>query len=68
MANRTRLLAKWSEPGPDGVSFLERASINVVSAARTKQGGNSSTGVLIVDAQRVKNTDSTCEKGYDAGS
>lgn len=35
--------------------------------ARTKQGRNYSTSFLIVDAQSVKNTDSTNEKGYDAG-
>ncbi|WP_408627106.1 IS5 family transposase [Azospira inquinata] len=60
--------AKWSEPGPDGFSVLERAlKKNVVGEARTRQGRKSSTSFLIVDAQSVKNTDSAGEKGYDAG-
>jgi transposase len=56
--------AKWSEPGPDGFSVLERALKNVVGEARIKQGRKSSTSFLIVDAQSVKNTDSAREKGY----
>jgi len=59
--------AKWSEPGPDGFSVLERALNNVVGEARTRQGRKSSTSFLIVDAQSVKNTDSAGEKGNDAG-
>ena len=59
--------AKWSEPGPDGFSVLERALKNVVGEACTRQGRKSLTSFLIVDAQSVKNTDSTREKGYDAG-
>ncbi len=35
--------------------------------ARTKQGRNECTSLLIVDAQSVKNTDSARHKGYDAG-
>ena len=40
----------------------------MVGAARTKQGRNSSTRFLIVDAQSVKNTASAREKGYDPGN
>ena len=40
---------------------------NQVGAARIKQGRKSESSFLIVDAQSVKNTDSACEKGYDAG-
>ena len=39
----------------------------MVGAARIKQGRNSSTSFLIVDAQSVKNADSAGAKGYDAG-
>ena len=39
----------------------------MVGEARTRQGRKSSTSFLIVDAQSVKNTDSTSEKGDDAG-
>jgi len=59
--------AKWSESGPDGFSFLERALKNVVGEARTRLGRKSSTSFLIVDTQSVKNTDGAREKGYDAG-
>jgi len=58
---------KWSEPGPDGVSVLERALKKMAGEARVKQGRNCSTSFLIVDAQSVKNTDTACQKGYDAG-
>lgn len=34
---------------------------------RIKQGRNSSSTFLIVDAQSVKNTDTAGQKGYDAG-
>jgi transposase len=49
---------KWSEPGTDGFSVLERALKNVVGEARTRQRRKSSTSFLIVDAQGVKNADS----------
>jgi hypothetical protein len=38
-----------------------------VGAARTRQGRNACTTLLIVDAQSVKNTDTAEHKGYDAG-
>jgi Transposase DDE domain len=38
-----------------------------VGEARAKQGRKATTSFLIVDAQRVKNTDSAEQKGYDAG-
>lgn len=44
---------KWSEPGPDGRSALERALKNQVGAARVRQGRNATTSFLIVDAQSV---------------
>ena len=59
--------AKWSEPGPDGSSVLERALKKSVGEARIKQGRNAMTSFLMVDAQSVKNTDSAKQKGYDAG-
>ena len=40
---------------------------NQVGVARTKQGRNAYSTLLIVDAQSVKNTDSAEQKGYDAG-
>ncbi|MFP5207858.1 MAG: IS5 family transposase [Acidobacteriota bacterium] len=59
--------ARWSAPGEDGTSALERALENPVGAAREKQGRNASTSFLIMDAQSVKNTDSAEQKGYDTG-
>jgi PHD/YefM family antitoxin component YafN of YafNO toxin-antitoxin module len=38
-----------------------------VGAVRTRQGRNTSSTFLIVDAQSVKNTDTAEQKGYDAG-
>ena len=59
--------AKWSAPGEDGVSALERALKKSVGEARTRLGRNAQTSFVIVDAQSVKNTDTAEEKGYDAG-
>ena len=59
--------AKWSQPGSDGASVLERALKKSVGEARERQGRNVSTGFLIVGAQSVKNSDSAGQKGYDAG-
>ena len=47
--------AKWSAPGKDGVSALERALKKSVGEARAKLGRNAMTSFLIVDAQSVKN-------------
>lgn len=58
---------KWSEPGLDGISVLERALKKSVGADRARQGRSSTTSFLIVDAQSVKNTDTAGQKGYDAG-
>ncbi|MGZ8193513.1 MAG: transposase [Methylobacter sp.] len=52
---------KWREPAPDGVSVLEQA------LKKSGWRGPTQTGAERVDAQRVKNTDSTESKGYDAG-
>jgi transposase len=38
-----------------------------VGAARTRQGRDAGTSLLIVDAQSVKNTDTAAHKGYEAG-
>ena len=59
--------AKWSEPGPDGISVLERALKKSVGEDRARQGRSFTTSFLIVDAQSVKNTDTAGQKGYDAG-
>ena len=59
--------AKWSAPGADGVSALERALKKSVGEVRIKPGRNATTSFLIVDAQSVKSTDSAEQKGYDAG-
>ncbi len=59
--------AKWSAPGQDGVSALERALKKTIGEARTKLGRKATTSFVIVDAQSVKNTDTAEEKGYDAG-
>ncbi|WP_241567003.1 IS5 family transposase [Hahella sp. KA22] len=56
--------AKWSEPDETGVSLLERALKNQVGEKRER---NACSTLLIVDAQSVKNTDTTTVKGYDAG-
>jgi len=45
--------AKWSQPGEDGASALERALKKAVGAARSKQGRNGLTSFLIADAQSV---------------
>ena len=42
-------------------------SKNQVGAAREKQGRNTCSTFLIVDAQSVKNADTARHKGYDAG-
>ena len=39
----------------------------MVESERTKNGRRCMTSFLIIDAQSVKNTDSTTEKGYDEG-
>lgn len=39
----------------------------MVESERTKNGRKCTTSFIIIDAQSVKNTDSTTEKGYDAG-
>jgi len=59
--------AKWSEPGPDGFSVLERALKKCGWRGSYKTGAQILDALLIVDAQSVKNTDSAGEKGYDAG-
>jgi transposase len=59
--------AKWREPDQDGISALERALKKSVGEAREKLGRKTTTSFIIVDAQSVKNTDTTEEKGYDAG-
>jgi len=48
---------------PRRVSALERALKNQVSEARILAGRNECPSLLIVDAQRVKNTDTAEEKG-----
>ena len=55
----------WSEPH-EGGSLLEQALKNQMSAARKKQGRSSSSTLLIVDSQSVKNTDTAGLKGDDA--
>ncbi|HEY4540909.1 MAG TPA: IS5 family transposase [Noviherbaspirillum sp.] len=59
--------AKWSEPDEGGMSLLEQALKNQVGETREKLGRNACSSLLIVDAQSVKNTDTTTVKGYDAG-
>lgn len=56
--------AKWSEPDQDGISVLERALKNQLSAARLKLGRNACPAMLIVNVQSVKNTDMATLKGY----
>ena len=46
---------------------LSRRSKNQVGAARERQGRNTCSTLLIVDAQSVKNTDTATLKGYEAG-
>ncbi|MDH0383120.1 IS5 family transposase [Comamonas aquatica] len=58
---------KWSEPDQHGVSLLQQALKNQVTAARERLGRNACSTLLIVDAQSVKNTDTAALKGYDAG-
>jgi transposase len=58
--------AKWREPDQDGTSALERALKKSVGEAREKLGLKATTSFIIVDAQSVKNTDKTEEKGCDA--
>ena len=58
---------KWSEPGLEGFSVLERALKNAVGEARARQGRKSSTSFLNVDARSIRNTDGIGEKGCDAG-
>lgn len=58
--------AIWSEPG-EGGRLLEQALKSQVGAARERLGRNACSTLLVVDAQSVKNTDTTMVKGYDAG-
>ncbi|MDH1812894.1 IS5 family transposase [Comamonas aquatica] len=58
---------KWSEPDQHGVSLLQQALKNQVTAARERLRRNACSTLLIVDAQSVKNTDTAALKGYDAG-
>ena len=39
----------------------------MVSKERKRKGRNAETSCIIIDAQRVKNTDTAEEKGYDGG-
>ncbi len=57
----------WSELNVEGVSLFARAHKNQVGVAREKQGRSAYSAFLMVDASRVKDTDMTRRKGYDAG-
>ncbi len=46
---------------------LDQVLKKLVSKERMRNGRRSSTSMVIVDAQNAKNTDTTREKGYDAG-
>jgi len=59
--------AKWSEPGKDVASLLQRALVKQVEAARQRLGRDACTKFLIVDAQSLKNADTAGLKGYDGG-
>ena len=59
---------QWSEKSdPDEVSPLEQVLKKLVGAARQSHGRKEKTSCCIVDAQRVKNTDSAENQGDDAG-
>ncbi len=47
--------------------LLEQVLKKLVGEFRCQQGRKEKTSFLIVDAQSVSNTDSTNQKGYDAG-
>ena len=55
----------WTSCWPD--CLLERALKNQVGAARVKLERNASPNFLIVDAQRLKNSDIAWSKGCDSG-
>ena len=54
---RSIRISEVERAGPDGISLLERALKKSVGEDRARQGRNATTGLLIVDAQSVKNTD-----------
>jgi len=58
---------KWDQrPSQGGPSVLERALEKCVGAVRSRLGKCEKTRFCILDAQRVKNTDTAKAKGYDA--
>lgn len=59
---------QWSEKREQAEgSLLEQTLKKSAGAARQRSGRSAQTGFCIVDSQSVKNTDSSDEKGYDAG-
>ena len=58
----------WNKPQDGQQSLLHQCLKKLIGEARIKQARKfCKTSFLIVDAQSVKNTDSTEGKGYDAG-
>ena len=58
----------WSEKKEgDSDSTLDKVLKKIVTENRILDGRKKKTSCLIIDAQRVKNTDTAKNKGYDAG-
>ena len=59
---------KWNaRPSQGEPSLLERVLKKCVGAVRARLGKLEKTSLCILDAQRVKNTDSAEKKGYGTG-
>jgi transposase len=58
----------WSTTGKNGeVSLLDRILGELALSERVIRGRKPKTTMIIMDSKSVKNTDTACEKGYDAG-
>jgi transposase len=58
----------WSAPGPNGeFSVFDMVLQELVVLRRVICGREAKTSMVIGDSKSVKNVDTACEKGYDAG-
>jgi transposase len=57
----------WRKAEDGGESILDRILRELVQSDRVINGREQQTTMVIVDSKSVKNTDTACEKGFDAG-
>ncbi len=57
----------WRRATDGEESVLDRVMRELVESERSKNGRDQQTTMIIVDSKSIKNTDTTEEKGFDAG-